>query len=69
MESNEDFSGEVSMAEKPRQTMDIETQLAARIASWSAHGPGNRQMSFTKRHIQTPWKIATSETKTILEKA
>jgi hypothetical protein len=69
MESKEDFSGEVSMAEKPRQTTDMETQLAARMASCSAHGPGKLQINFTKRHIQTPWKIATRETKTILENA
>ena len=57
------------MAEKPRQTTDIETQLAARMAIWSNHGPGKLQMSFTKKHIQAPWAMAMSETKVIFENA
>ena len=57
------------MAEKPRQTTDIETQLAAKMAIWSNQGPGKLQISFTKKHIQTPWAMPMRETKTIFEKA
>ena len=32
-----------------------ELKTGRRVASWSAHGPGKLQISFTKRHIQTPW--------------
>jgi hypothetical protein len=59
----------VSIAEKPRQTIDIETHVAASITICSDHGPGNRQMTFTKAHIHAPWKIAMSETKVIFENA
>ena len=69
MERREDFSGEVSKAEKPRQTTDIETQLAAKTASCGTQGPGNWQIIFTKKHIQAPWKMAMQDTKKIFEKA
>ena len=57
------------MAEKPRQTTDIETQLATRMPSCGVHAPGKLQINFTKTHIQTPWKMAMRETNVILESA
>jgi hypothetical protein len=47
----------------------METQLATRMPSCGAHGPGNWQINFTKTHIQIPWKTAMSDTKAILERA
>src|ERR1700741_3968469 len=55
MESSEARPGEVSRAERPRQTRLMEAPAAESTASCGSHAPGKAQSTFTKAVIHAPW--------------